>query len=160
MFAIWDMDIHNGNARVLYSTTPSTPQFGLPDWQAYVYVVEIDSGGQATHHLVTSWQASDHAALALRRGHDEIIFQRRIDPPNEPATLERWPSTRAELLSAVPVPDPAWPDGTRQDCNRSGRRPATAMSSLVAAKRPALMVTGLLRGLNPLRTARSSDRDR
>lgn len=115
MFAIWDMDIHNGNARVLYSTTPSTPQFGLPDWQAYVYVAHIDSGGQATHHLVTSRQASDHAALALRRGHDEIIFQRRIDRPNEPATLERWSIARAELLSAVPVPDPAWPDGTRHD---------------------------------------------
>jgi hypothetical protein len=115
MFAIWDMDIHNGNARVLYSTTPSTPQFGQSDWQAYVYVVEIDGYGRTTHRKVTSRQASDHAALALRRGHDEIIFQRRIDRPNEPATLERWSITRAELLSAVPVPDPAWPDGTRQD---------------------------------------------
>jgi hypothetical protein len=115
MFAIWDMDIHNGNARVLYSTTPSTPQFGQSDWQAYVYVVEIDAGGRTTHRKVTSRQASDHAALALRRGHDEIIFQRRIDRPDEPATLERWSITRAELLSAVPVPNPAWPDGTRQD---------------------------------------------
>jgi hypothetical protein len=115
MFAVWDMDIHDGNARVLYSTTPSTPQFGLPDWQAYVYVAEIDNGGRASHHLVTSRQASDHAALALRRGHDEVLFQRRIGRPNEPATLERWSISRSELLSAVPVPDPAWPDGTRHD---------------------------------------------
>ena len=115
MFAIWDMDIHAGNARVLYSTTPSTPQFGQSDWQAYVYVVEIDGDGRTTHRKVTSRQASDHVALALRRGHDEIIFQRRIDRPNEPATLERWSIARAELLSAVPVPDPAWPDGARQD---------------------------------------------
>ncbi len=115
MFAIWDMDVHNGNARVLYATTPSTPQFGQPDWQAYVYVVEIDGDGRTAHQKVTSRQASDHAALALRRGHDEIILQRQIDRPNEPATLERWSITRAELLSAVPVPDPAWPDGTRHD---------------------------------------------
>lgn len=115
MFAIWDMDIHDGNARVLYSTTPSTPQFGQSDWQAYVYVVEIDGNGRTTRRKVTSRQASDHAALALRRGHDEIVFQRRIDRPNEPATLERWSIARAELLSAVPVPDPVWPDGTRYD---------------------------------------------
>ena len=98
-------------ARMLYTTTPSLPQLGLPDWQQYVYVVEIDRNGEATQRLVTSRQAPDHAALALRRGRPELIFERHIDRPGEPATLELWSIADRALLSTRPVPAPPWPGG-------------------------------------------------
>jgi hypothetical protein len=111
--SIWDADVLDDRARVLYATGPSLDQLGLPDWRQYVYAVEIARDGQATQHLVTSRQAQDHAALALRRGHDELIFERHVDRPGEAAALELWSIPGAKLLSAHPVPNPVWPDGER-----------------------------------------------
>ena len=77
----WDWDTFEGKLRVLYSAFPDRVQFALPDWRLYVYVAEIAADGSSEQHMLTSRQASDHAALALRRGHDEILFERRIDRP-------------------------------------------------------------------------------
>jgi len=115
MFAIWDMDVLDGNARVLYTSTPSLPQLGLPDWQQYVYVVEMTPDGAATQTMVTSKQAPDHAALALRRGHDEVHFQRHGAARGDPSTLELWSVSGKSRLSSAITPDPLWPDGTKWD---------------------------------------------
>ncbi len=114
-FAIWDADLLDDRARILYATGPSLDQLGLPDWQQYVYVVETARDGQATQSLVTSRQAQDHAALALRRGHNELLFERHIDRPGELAALELWSIPGAKLVSAHSVPNPVWPDGERCD---------------------------------------------
>ena len=75
-FYIWDTDLRDDKARLLYTSAPSLPQLGLSDWQQYVYVVEMTPDGQATQTMVASRQAQDHIALALRRGHDVTLFNR------------------------------------------------------------------------------------
>lgn len=115
MFAIWDMDMLGENARLLYSSGPSLQQLGLPDWQQYVYVVEMTPDGIATQTMVTSKQTQDHAALALRRGHDEVHFQRHGAKRGDPSTLELWSIAGRNRLSSVITPDPLWPDGTKWD---------------------------------------------
>jgi hypothetical protein len=115
MFAIWDVDMLGSNARVLYTSGPSLPQLGLPDWQQYIYVVEMTPAGLATQTMVTSKQAQDHAALALRRGHDEIHFQRQGAERGDPSTLELWSVSGQNRLSSAITPAPLWPDGTKWD---------------------------------------------
>jgi len=115
MFAIWDVDVLDGSARVLYTSGPSLPQLGLPDWQQYVYVVEMTPDGTATQTMVTSKQAQDHAALALRRGHDEVHFQRHGAERGDPSTLELWSVSGQNRLSSTTTPNPVWPDGTNWD---------------------------------------------
>jgi len=115
MFAIWDLDVLDGNARVLYTSGPSLPQLGLPDWQQYVYVVEMTPDGAATQTMVTSKQAQDHAALALRRGYDEVHFQRGPAERGDPSTLELWSISGRERLSSAITPAPVWPDGDKWD---------------------------------------------
>jgi hypothetical protein len=112
-FIIWDMDVLGDNARLLYTCSPTLQQLGLPDWQQYVYVVEMTPDGQATQTMVTSKQAQDHAALALRRGHDEIHFQRGPAEQGDPSTLELWSISGRKRLSSATAPDPLWPDGTK-----------------------------------------------
>lgn len=112
---LYDWDVHEGNLRVLYTTGPSRVQFGLPDWSNYVYVGVMTPTGEARQHLITSRQESDHAALALRRGYDEILFERRVQRPGEPSQLERWSISGRKLLGSVPTPNPAWTDGTTWD---------------------------------------------
>ena len=114
-FWIRDWDTYRGNARILYTTQPSRQQLGRPDWQLYVYVVEITPAGEVTKHLVRSRQAHDHAALALRRGHDEVLFQRGPDEANGPTRLERWSISGRSQLSSVPTPNAAWPNNERGD---------------------------------------------
>jgi hypothetical protein len=115
MFAIWGMDVLNGNARVLYTSGPSLPQLGLANWQQYVYVVEMTPEGAATQTMVTSKQAQDHAALALRRGHDEVHFQRGPAERGDPSTLELWSISGRKRLSSAITPAPVWPDGDKWD---------------------------------------------
>ncbi|TFH48381.1 MAG: cysteine--tRNA ligase, partial [Bacteroidia bacterium] len=103
---IWDWDTFDGKMRVLYTTTPALQQLGRPDWQQYVYVVETTAQGIATQHLITSKHAQDHEALALRRGHDEIIFQRRIDRQGESSALERWSISGQKQISSATTPNP------------------------------------------------------
>jgi len=114
-FNILDIDMFRGNARVLYTSGPHLQQLGLPDWQQYVYVVEMTPDGQATQTMVTSKQAQDHAALALRRGHDEVHFQRGPAERGDPSTLELWSIAGKNRLSSATTPDPMWPDGTKWD---------------------------------------------
>jgi hypothetical protein len=101
---IWDWDIYNGNARVLYETLPSRTQLGRPDWRTWVYVVEISPNGKTTQRVITSKQAHENSALALRRGHDEVLLQRRVGAEGTPTTLERWSIPDTTLLSSVPTP--------------------------------------------------------
>ncbi len=115
MFYIWDMDMLGNNARILYTSGPSLPQLGLADWQQYVYVVEMTPDGQATQTMVTNKQAQDHAALALRRGHDEVHFQRHRAERGDPSTLELWSVSGQNRLSSTTTPNPVWPDGTNWD---------------------------------------------
>jgi hypothetical protein len=115
MFVIWDMDMLGDNARLLYSSGPSLQQLGLPDWQQYVYVVEMTADGRTTQSMVTSKQAQDHAALALRRGHDEIHFQRHGAERGDPSTLELWSIAGQNRVSSAITPAPLWPDGTKWD---------------------------------------------
>ena len=110
---IWDWDIHNGKARVLYETRPSRVQLGRPDWQTYVYVVETGPEGKSTQRLVTSKQAQENSALALRRGHDEVLLQRRVGAEGTPTTLERWSISQQKLLSSVSVPVVSLPQGEK-----------------------------------------------
>jgi hypothetical protein len=112
---IWDWDRSGDKLRVLYTTLPALQQLGRPDWQQYVYVVEMSAEGVARQQLVTSKQAQDHAALALRRGHDEILLQRQPEHRGEPSTLERWSISGKRRLSSVATPSPAWVDGSRWD---------------------------------------------
>jgi len=114
-FWIWDWDTFDDKMRVLYTTSPSLPQLGRPDWQQYVYVVEMAASGVVRQHLVTSKQAQDHAALALRRGHDEIIFQRQAEKRGDPSTLERWSISGNKRISSVTTPAPLWIDGDYWD---------------------------------------------
>lgn len=113
MLHLWiaDWDIYQGKSRALYVTMPSRTQIGLPDWRVYVYVAEIGPDGSSVQHVVTSKQALDNRAVALRRGYDEIIFERGPDDGSDESTLERWSISGAKLLSSVPTPRPDWPDG-------------------------------------------------
>ena len=110
---IWDWDVFNGNARVLYETRPSRVQLGRPDWMTWVYVVEITPDGTSTQRIITSKQAHEHAALALRRGHDEVLLQRRTGPEGTPTTLERWSVSKQTRLSSVPTPVAEFPQGEK-----------------------------------------------
>jgi hypothetical protein len=105
MYHLWiqDWDTYNGNLRVLYTSFPDRTQVSLPDWRHYVYVVEMTPAGDITGHLITSKQASDHSALALRRGYDEVIYQRHVDRPGEPTTLERWSISDKRVISSVDI---------------------------------------------------------
>jgi hypothetical protein len=114
-FLMWDMDVFRGNARMLYTSGPYLQQLGLPDWQQYVYVVEMTPDGTAKQTMVTSKQAQDFDALALRRGHDEIHFERRGPKSGDPSTLELWSISRRERLSSAITPTPVWPDGEKWD---------------------------------------------
>jgi len=98
---VHDWDLRNGNLRVLYTTFPDRTQYGLANWRFYIYVVEATPNGAATQTLVTSKQASDHAALALRRGFDEIFLMRHVDRPDEPTFFERWSISKKSRLSSV-----------------------------------------------------------
>ena len=113
---IWDWDTFNGKLRILYLSHPDRTQFGLPDWKSYVYVVEISTDGTSVQHMVTSKQEIfNFGGLALRRGHDEILFHRRNSKFGDIGTLERWSISDRRLLSSVPAPNPKWPDGTGWD---------------------------------------------
>ena len=105
MHIVWiqDWDFYKGNLRILYTTTPSLEQFSLPDWRFYVYVVVATPGGKVTQHLITSRQASDHGALALRRGYDELFFQRHVAQADQPTFFERWSVTDQRRLNSVEV---------------------------------------------------------
>jgi hypothetical protein len=101
----WDWDLHNGNLRVLYSSYPDRVQFALPDWSLNVYVAEMTPTGEVTHRHVASRQSSDHTALALRRGHDELLFERGPQERGGPSFLERWSISERRLLSSVNMED-------------------------------------------------------
>ena len=102
---VLDWDIYQGNLRILYTTAPSLPQHGRPDWQNYVYVIEVTPQGKPQQSLITSKQASDHEALVLRRGHDELLFVRQLQQPNQPMFFERWSISESRLLSSVDMTD-------------------------------------------------------
>jgi len=104
----WDWDVHNGSLRVLYSSHPDRVQFALPDWSLNVYVAEMTPQGEVTHRHIASRQRSDHAALALRRGHDELLFERGPGEPTGPSHLERWSISEGRLLSSVNISDITW----------------------------------------------------
>lgn len=103
----WDWDIYNGNVRILYSSYPDRTQYGLADWKLHVYVAEMTPLGQTTQQLITSKQANDHSGLALRRGHDEVLFHRFVNgpEPGEPASLERWSVADQRMLSSIDISD-------------------------------------------------------
>lgn len=113
-FGIWDLDVHGGSARVLYHTRPDRLQFAQPDWEFVIYTVVVDRNGDAKQTLITRRQASDHAALALRRGADEVLLQRSGTTNAADARLERWSIPSSSLLSSQPVPSPTWPDGRQR----------------------------------------------
>jgi len=114
-FWIWDWDLHNGNARVLYETLPSRTQLGRPDWRTWVYVVETTPDGKSTQRVITSKQAQENSALALRRGHDEVLLQRGVGAEGTPTTLERWSIPQTKLLSSVPTPVVSIPQGDKMN---------------------------------------------
>jgi len=111
---IEDWDLHDGRLRVLYSTSPSLQQFGRDDWQRYLYVVEADADGGAEQRLVTSRQASDQEAVALRRGTDEVLYLRRDQRPNQPLDVERWSVAQGERIAAVTDVDLRFTVGDRR----------------------------------------------
>ncbi|MGD8418135.1 MAG: hypothetical protein PVH91_13840 [Pseudomonadales bacterium] len=120
VFAVWDMDLERGRAsgatkaRVLYDTRPSLEQAVQPDWEQVIYVVEVDPAGEVVQHLVNREQRTDHAALALRRGAGEVLWQRQEEGAAGSA-LERWSIADRARLGSVPTPSPVWPDGMQHD---------------------------------------------
>jgi hypothetical protein len=112
-FWVWDWDVFQGKARVLYMTQPSRVQYGQPDWTRNVYVVEITPDGRSTQHLITQKQAHERWTVALRRGHDEVILQRLTGQEGSPTTLERWSVSQRKQLSSVTTPVPSFTDSDK-----------------------------------------------
>lgn len=112
-FGIWDMDLKGDRARIVYHTRPTREQLGWPDWELVVYVVEVDGRGSPIQHLIDRRQAFDHRAIALRRGHDEVLLQRGPEERGGLDILERWSISPPSLISSVNAPTPAWEDGSR-----------------------------------------------
>lgn len=107
-FGIWDLDLHEGRARVLYHTRPDRLQFARPDWELVTYVAEVDGSGEVVQRLIDRRQTSGQSALGLRPGADEILMQWQTGPQGRDALLERWSVRQQSLLSSVPAPAPAW----------------------------------------------------
>jgi hypothetical protein len=144
-FGIWDFDQHRDRARVVYHTRPTRDQLGSPDWELVVYVVEIGKDGTSAQHLITRRQAFDHRALALRRGHDEVILQRGPPERGGQDTLERWSISPPSQHSSVTAPTPTWEDGSKERpwtvifCTAaSSQRPGTHLNTRWSGSRPPL----------------------
>ncbi len=112
--AMQDLDIHdwdyfNGNVRVLYETNPATNKENLPGAKRNYYVVEVDDSGNRTRHYVRELPIGEFAVVALRPGHDELVFQLRPGSLSGPkSTLERWSISKGERLSSVEAPELPW----------------------------------------------------
>jgi hypothetical protein len=100
-----DYDRHGDRVRLLYQTMPSLEQrVADPEgWTNNVYVVEIDAASNIEQRRLKSDQAN-YAALALRRGHDELIALLRSAKTGEAERLERWSLADGSVVSSVPPP--------------------------------------------------------
>jgi hypothetical protein len=111
-----DWDKYRGKLRILYLTSPNRLQAAGPNWTNDIYVAEIAADGTIEQHLITSKKEMFvYSGLALRRGHDEVLFNRRSSRFGDTGTLERWSISGGRKLSSVPAPNPAWPGGAVHD---------------------------------------------
>lgn len=118
MHSIWirDWDRYQGKLRILYITSPNRVQAASPNWTNDMYVAEISADGSIEQHRVTSKKEMFvYGGLALRRGHDEVIFHRRSSNYGDTGTLERWSISGSRQLSSMPAPNPGWPGGKSSD---------------------------------------------
>jgi hypothetical protein len=111
----WDWEVHNGNLRLLYCSSPDRGQFAQPDWTVNVYVAEMTPEGEVTHRHIVGEQASDPVGYALRRGHDELFRLRQVygsqrprASTSKPLSLERWSTSEPRLIAAFDMTDLAW----------------------------------------------------
>ncbi|HFD92736.1 MAG TPA: hypothetical protein ENJ22_05550 [Gammaproteobacteria bacterium] len=110
-FAIWDLDILQGKARVAYQSRPTRDQFGLPDWEYVTYVVEIDDRGVATQSLIRRGR-DNYRDLALRRRHDQMLILLALQTrPVKEDRLELWSVSGKSRVSGVTPPAMVGPDG-------------------------------------------------
>lgn len=86
---VWDWEVHDGKLRLVYGSRPSRQQYGSDDWTLNMYYAAMSADGSVEHRRLRSEHSSDHQALALRRGHDEIVLERNPGR-DQPLTLERW----------------------------------------------------------------------
>lgn len=111
-----DWDRYGGKLRILYLTAPNRVQAAGPNWTNDIYVAEVSADGTIDQHLITSKKETFvYSGLALRRGHDEVLFHRRSSKFGDTGILERWSISGGRQLSSVPAPNPAWPDGKLND---------------------------------------------
>ena len=108
MVDILDQDRYEGRLRLLYIARPSRDQVRLPQAKNHYYVVEAGSGGDLLQRQVAALPLGRTATAALRRGHDEIIFQYPVDPPRPGTRLERWSISGGQLVSADDGPMLPW----------------------------------------------------
>ncbi len=113
-FGIWDMDVHQGRARVTYHTRPDRLQAARDDWEYVSYVAVVDRAGAVTQRLLDRRQFSDQGGLALRRGADEIVMQWQRGMNGKDPALERYSVASGEMLSRAPAPMPPWPGSGSQ----------------------------------------------
>jgi hypothetical protein len=109
-FGIWDMDLYQGRARIVYHTRPDRVQFASPNWEFVTYVAQVDGLGRVSHDLIDRRQSSDQGGLVLRREKDEVIMHWQRGAEGELPALERWSISTRSRLSKVPGPRPLWPD--------------------------------------------------
>ncbi len=110
----WDWELHDGNLRLLYTSTPDRSQYARPDWSVNVYVAEMTPAGDVTHQRVLGEQSSDQIGFALRRGHDELFRLRQVPRSEAPRALERWSITQRRLLATSDMTQIEWQAGGRR----------------------------------------------
>jgi hypothetical protein len=138
-----DYDGHDDRVRLLYQTMPSLEQRAAdPEgWTNNVYVVEIDAAGNIVQRRLKSDQAN-YAALALRRGHDELIALIRSAKTGEAERLERWSSADGSVVSSVPPPRALSRARRRSDRRRFHGLPAGRGRCGVARRHAAAQLPG------------------
>jgi len=106
--SIVDWDFYDNKARLLYETTPSREQGGLPEAARHFYVVEHATNDSIVQREVLQTRIGRTVTAGLVRGRDEIILQwhdgRTGNREPVESHLERWSISGQEMLSRSPAP--------------------------------------------------------
>jgi hypothetical protein len=125
MVDVLDRDRFNGKTRLLYIARPSREQFRVPAAMNHYYVVEADLNGDIVQHHVAAIPLERTNTAALRRGHDEIILQYPVDPPQTRTRFERWSISGSKLVATSDAPAVPW-SGRNWDALRNHFHLATS----------------------------------
>jgi hypothetical protein len=125
MVDVLDRDRFNGKTRLLYIARPSRDQFREPAAKNHYYVVEADADGNIAQRHVAAIPLGRTNTAALRRGHDEIILQYPVDPPQTQTRFERWSISGSKLVATSDAPAVPW-SGRNWDSVRNHFQLATS----------------------------------